>query len=140
MKVVLDASAVGKWYLIEEESKDMRKLRDEILIGEVEAHVPELMLIELANLLRYARGLSPEDVVKGVRAAMSIGLIMHRFDELLEKAVEIAFKESLTVYDSTYVALTENLNAMLITYDDRLLKNVKRACKASEILSRLNSL
>jgi predicted nucleic acid-binding protein len=87
MKVVLDASAVGKWYLIEEESEDMRKLRDEILIGEVEAHVPELIFIELANLLRYARGLSPEDVVEGVRAATSIGLIMHRFDELLEKTV-----------------------------------------------------
>lgn len=137
MKVVVDASAVAKWYIAEDESKEMRLLRGEILEGRVEAHVPNLIFVELANLLRYAIGLSSDDVINGVRAAMSIGLVVHSFEEVLEKAVEIAFRKDLTIYDSVYAALAEILDATLITYDDELLEKIKRSAKAGDFLKRL---
>ncbi|MCC6023521.1 MAG: type II toxin-antitoxin system VapC family toxin [Thaumarchaeota archaeon] len=129
MEVVIDASAM-KWYLKEE----MRLLRSEILAGRVKAHVPSLVFIELANLLRYARGLSSGDVVNGVRAAMSIGLIVHDFEEVLERALSIAFERDLTVYDSIYAALAEALDASLITYDEKLLEKVDRSVKAGDMI------
>ncbi len=52
---------------------------------------------------------------------MRIGLIVHDLEELLERAVEIAFENDLTVYDSVYVALAEIIDATLVTYDEELL-------------------
>ena len=134
MRVVLDASALAKWFLVEEESREMRLLRDKIIGSEVEAHVPSLVFVELANLLRYSRGLTPGDVADGVAATMSIGLVVHDFVEVLGEAVSIAFEKGLTVYDSIYVALAEKLDAVLVTYDKVLLREVKRSKKASQLL------
>lgn len=137
-KVVLDASAVAKWYLKEEESREMRVLRASIVAGNLEAHVPDLVFVELANLLRYARGANAADVVGGVRAAMVLGMVVHSFEELLEKAVEIAFARDLTIYDSVYAALAELENAALVTYDRELLRKVEKARKASDLLREVS--
>jgi predicted nucleic acid-binding protein len=134
MRVVLDASALAKWFLVEEESREMKTLRDKIIGGEIEAHVPGFVFVELANLLRYSRGLTPGDVTNGVAAAMSIGLVVHDFEEVLGEAVRIAFEKGLTIYDSIYVALAEKLDAVLVTYDKVLLRGVKRSQKASQLL------
>lgn len=137
MRVVIDASAAAKWYLLEDGSEEMRVLRSHILSGSVEAHVPSLIFFELANLLRYTKGLSPEDVINGVRAAMSIGLIVHGLEELLERAVEIAFENDLTIYDSVYAALAEILGATLITFDSEILRRIKWSARAEEVLKLL---
>ncbi|MGC8932284.1 MAG: type II toxin-antitoxin system VapC family toxin [Candidatus Methanodesulfokora sp.] len=137
MRVVIDSSAAAKWYLTEDESEEMKLLRGEILAGRVEAHVPSLFFVELANLLRYARGLSSDDVINGVRAAMSIGLVVHNFDEVLDKAVEIAFRNNLTIYDSVYAALAEILDATLLTYDEKLLENIKKSARAKDLLKQI---
>jgi predicted nucleic acid-binding protein len=134
MRVVLEASALAKWFLVEEESREMRLLRDKIIGSEVEAHVPSLVFVELADMLRYMRGLTPRDVTDSVAAAMSIGLVVHDIVEVLGEAVSIAFEKGLTVYDSIYVALAEKLDAVLVTYDKVLLREVKRSKKASQLL------
>lgn len=138
IRIVLDASTIAKWYLVEEESREARALRDRIVAGELEAHVPSLAFVELANVLRFAKGLSTTNVVSGVRAAMVIGMVVHGFEELAERAVEAAFEKDLTVYDSVYVALAELVKAALITYDDELLRKVEGARKASTLLEEIN--
>jgi len=136
-RVVLDASAVAKWYFREEESEEMKALRTKIVTGEVEAHVPDLAFVELANVLRYAKGSSAAVVASGIRAAMVLGMRIHRFEELFEKAAEIAFAKNLTIYDATYVVLAELEDAPLVTYDRELLANVMRAQRASDLLRAL---
>ncbi len=64
MKIVLDSSAAVKWFVREEESGEMEELLGKFLSGEVEFHSPELLLVELANVLRYAKGLTPGDVAR----------------------------------------------------------------------------
>ncbi len=136
-RVVLDASAIAKWYLKEEESEEMKALRMKIVAGEVEAHVPDLAFVELANVLRYAKGSSVAVVANGIRAAMFLGMTVHRFEELFEKAVEIAFAKDLTIYDAIYAALAELKDAALVTYDRELLASVRRAQRASDLLQEL---
>jgi len=97
-------------------------------------NVPGLVFVELANMLRYTRGLTPGDVTDSVDVAMSIGLVVHGFEEVLSEAVRIAFEKGLTVYDSIYVALAEKIDAVLVTYDKVLLREVKRSQKASQLL------
>lgn len=132
MKVVLDASAIAKWFLIENESDYMKRIRNEIADKKLEAHVPDLIFIEIANVLRYSN-LSENDVELGIKAAMKIGLVLHRFEELIYDAIKIAFENDLTIYDALYVSLSNSLEAPLITYDEILLKKVNRAKKASEL-------
>jgi predicted nucleic acid-binding protein len=62
---------------------------------------------------------------------MQIGLILHRFEELIYDAVN--FENDITIYDALYVSLSNILEAPLITYDEILLKKVDRAKKASEL-------
>lgn len=50
MKIVLDASAVAKWFLKEDGSSEMRALRSLIAEGVLAAIAPTL-LVELANVL-----------------------------------------------------------------------------------------
>jgi predicted nucleic acid-binding protein len=121
MKVVLDASAIAKWFLIEKESDYMKRIRNEIANKKLEAHVPDLIFIELANVLRYSN-LSENDVKLGIKAAMQIGLVLHRFEELIYDAIKIAFENDITIYDALYVSLSNSLEAPLITYDEILLK------------------
>jgi len=132
MKVVLDASAIAKWFLIEKETDYMKRIRNEIASKKLEAHVPDLIFIELANVLRYSN-LSENDVELGIKAAMQIGLVLHRFEELIYDAIKIAFENDITIYDALYVSLSNSLEAPLITYDEMLLKKVDRAKKASEL-------
>jgi predicted nucleic acid-binding protein len=66
MKVVLDASAIAKWFLIEKESDYMKRIRNEIANKIIEAHVPDLIFIELANVLRYSN-LSENDIKLGIK-------------------------------------------------------------------------
>ena len=136
-KVVLDASAIAKWYLREEESEEMKVLRTKILTGEVEAHVPDFAFVELANVLRYAKGSNAAVVAEGVRAAMALGMTVHRFEELFEKVAEIAFARDLTIYDAMYAALAELEDAALVTYDNKLLAKTGRAQRASDFLRAL---
>ena len=132
MKVVLDASAIAKWFLIEKETDYMKRIRNEIASKKLEAHVPDLIFIELANVLRYSN-LSENDVELGIKAAMQIGLVLHRFEELIYDAIKIAFENDITIYDALYVSLSKSLEAPLITYDEMLLKKLNRAKKASEL-------
>jgi len=121
MKVVLDASAIAKWFLIEKETDYMKRIRNEIANKKLEAHVPDLIFIELANVLRCSN-LSENDVKLGIKAAMQIGLVLHRFEELIYDAIKIAFENDITIYDALYVSLSNSLEAPLITYDEILLK------------------
>jgi predicted nucleic acid-binding protein len=134
-KVVLDASAIAKWYRREEESEEMKALRTKILTGEVEAHVPDFAFVELANVLR--KGSNAAVVAEGVRAAMALGMTVHRFEELFEKVAEIAFARDLTIYDAIYAALAELEDAALVTYDNKLLAKTGEAQRASDFLRAL---
>ncbi len=137
--VVLDASAVAKWFVREKGSSDMRLIRDKIASGRLTGYAPNFVLIEIANLLRYSREASSEDVLNAVRS-LTILLHLKRDEELLEKAVRLAFKKSITVYDSLYVALAMEMGTKLVTYDRELLDKFGGvAIMAEELLRRMES-
>lgn len=54
-KIVVDASVVAKWYLIEEYSDNAIKLRNDYVRGLVQIIVPSLLEYEVLNALRYSR-------------------------------------------------------------------------------------
>ena len=136
VSLVLDASAVVKWFVEEEESNEMRKIRDLYLKGKVAVYVPSLLFVEFANALRFVKGLTLTDVVNAVKALNLLRLNVVSDLDVLDRAVELAFKTGITVYDAIYVALAKITNSKLITYDTELLDKFKDlAKKASQIIT-----
>ncbi len=137
-RLVFDASAVAKWFLREEESEEAKELRDLYLKGKLEIFVPRQIFMELANALRYTRGLSPKDVIDAVEALNALRLNVVEDEDVLKEAIKTAFEGDITVYDALYIALARKLDSKLITYDEELLSRFKNmAARAKEALAEI---
>jgi len=137
--LVLDASAVAKWFVEEDESREMRWIRDLYLKGAVTIYVPSLLFTELANALKRVEGLDSTDVINAVKALRNLRLKVVSDLEVLDKAIEVAFSHDITVYDAVYVALAEATGSKLVTYDKELLNKFSTtAGKASQAIKEIN--
>ncbi|MEL9941136.1 MAG: type II toxin-antitoxin system VapC family toxin [Ignisphaera sp.] len=135
--IVLDASAVVKWFVREDEFEEMKRVRDLIVGSKVRAYIPALLFIEVSNALRYTEGLTPEDIIKAIGALQKLGLEVVNDSELLEDAIRIAFEKEITVYDSIYLSLAKRVGGVVITYDREMLnKSGGIAMKASAFLKQ----
>ncbi|WGX95377.1 type II toxin-antitoxin system VapC family toxin [Nocardioides sp. L-11A] len=118
MTAVLDASA-----LAEIVANTPRAVAiDEWLVGHAgDLHLPHLAVVETASVLR---GWARSDQITAARAAAALedlaAFPARRWavDDLLPRIWSL--RDNLTAYDATYLALTESLDATLITCDARL--------------------
>jgi len=69
---VLDASVVIKWFSEEEYTDKAVKLREDFFRGELELAVPDLLLYEVSNALRYNPDFDENDVVEAVDSLFDI--------------------------------------------------------------------
>ncbi len=129
--VVVDASVVVKWLVPEDYSGEASRLRDDHLEGRVEAHAPDLLLLEAASALRkYAvRGLISEgDAIEALGLIGEAELRLHRVDrQLALEALKLSLELGVTVYDAVYIALALRLSAPMYTADEALLGNKRVA-------------
>jgi len=97
--------------------------------GTVHGHTATLAFTEVANaLLGYVRAdaLSLADATGALRALAGGPLRLHG-SGLAPAALGAAFDLGLSVYDATYAALAESLDAVLVTADRRLAAAVGNA-------------
>jgi predicted nucleic acid-binding protein len=116
--IVIDASAVIELLL---NSPAGAKVADRIFIEGESLHVPHLLDLEVAQVLRrYA--LSRE--ITAQRASQALDdfndLRLHRYAhfDFIPRIWEL--RTSMTAYDAAYVCLAEALNATLLTCDIKL--------------------
>jgi predicted nucleic acid-binding protein len=84
-------------------------------------HAPHLIDLEIANTLRryvLKRELSQDDADQAMGDLASIQLIRYPHTVLIARVWEL--RNNLTAYDASYVALSERLNAPLLTRDTAL--------------------
>ena len=123
---VLDSSVVIKWFSQEVDTDKALNLRDKFLNGKVEITVPDLQLYEIANALRYNSKLTKSDVTLAVQSLMDIGInIIIPTMDIIESAIEFAFRFNISIYDAYFVALANELKFTLITADEKLYRNIK---------------
>ena len=123
---VLDASVVIKWFSEEEYTDKALKLRDDFFKGEFELVVPDLLLYEVSNALRYNQSFDETDVVEAVDSLFDIGIsIIVPTQEAIKSAINFAFHHNITLYDAFYVALAKEIDFSLITADGKLYKKTK---------------
>jgi len=87
----------------------------------VALHVPHLIDVEVAQVLRrYVREaqIHPDDATDALHHLRDLDLTRHAHEPLLERVW--ALRHNFSAYDAVYVALSEALDASLVTSDRRL--------------------
>ncbi len=123
---VLDASVVIKWFSEEEYTDRALKLREDFSKGEIELVVPDLMLYEVSNALRYNSDFDETDVAEAVGTLFDIGIsIIVPNREVINSALNLAYEYKITIYDAYYVALAKEIDFILVTADRKLYLKIK---------------
>jgi predicted nucleic acid-binding protein len=126
-RIVIDASVAAKWFIPREPwEAEAQLLRGMIVSQHVEAYAPILLLYEISSILlrMVLRGvLKINDAIQILEALQNLGLNIQttgwrEFSEI----IQIAFITKLTVYDSVYLYLSKEIDAVLITADEELKK------------------
>ncbi|HWJ54977.1 MAG TPA: type II toxin-antitoxin system VapC family toxin [Vicinamibacterales bacterium] len=116
--IVLDASAILELLLGTPAGLEVgARLADPAMA----LHVPHLIDLEVAQVLRrYVRDaqLTEKDAVNALQDLRDLDLTRHAHEPLLGRVW--ALRQNFSVYDAVYVALSEVLDASLVTCDRRL--------------------
>jgi len=116
---VVDASSVVAYLLGEASELERDGMLDDI-------HAPNLLDVEVTQTLRGLLRGSKVDLVTAERGRVDLAQLAvrrHPDVHLLRRAWEL--RDACTTYDALYVALTEALEATLLTRDSRLARGVQ---------------
>ena len=123
--MILDASVVLKWFVEEKDSDKARQIQNEYSAGRISIVVPDLLLSEVANALRFNRNFTRHDIDDALSALSQMGIeTMPIGYELVKSAVRLAYDNDITVYDAIYFALAGELLDDFITADKRLCEKL----------------
>ena len=125
-RVVLDSSVVIKWFREGEASRDKAlELRQAYLDGHLSILFPDLLIYEIANVLRYKPDLSREQVRLAVQSLFDMGIdIVGITTQVIGQSIELAYDYEVTVYDASFIALAMESDAHFVTADERLFRKV----------------
>ena len=125
-EVVIDASVAIKWFTQEEDRDKAIEVRNKFIGEEIDIVVPDLILYEISNVLRYNPNFNFNDVKEAIESISDLDLtITIPLLTILRKAIQIAFSHEITIYDAIYIAIASDLNCNFITADKKLYNKVK---------------
>ena len=123
--IILDASVIVKWFSEEEHTDIALEIRERIRIGKEKVIVPDLLLYELANALKYNPNFDASDVSDALTSIFDMDInIVTPIPETINSAIKLGFQYNITVYDAFYIALARETELIYITADKRLCERV----------------
>lgn len=126
---IVDSSVVFKWYRQPGDEDYVQKaitILDGHLNGDLEIHVPDLLVYELGNILRFKEDLASKDGITILRDTFMLGMMIHAIDlPFAEEALRLAKQYDITFYDASFVALSHTINCPFITADKKLYARIK---------------
>lgn len=127
MKYAVDASVILKWFTQDREN-DLEKalqLRNDFRYRKIDLLCPELLIYEIANVLRYKSELDEQLILKAILSIYEMRILKSVNQKIMENAVKLARKYGITVYDSTYLSFAQHIGCYLITADKKLFQKIK---------------
>ncbi|BAY43813.1 hypothetical protein SAMD00079811_14000 [Scytonema sp. HK-05] len=125
IRCVVDTSVCIKHFIPDPLSLKVDQLLAHIGNSQNEFFVPDLFYIECANTLwKYVRaGLYPTTKVSADLATLkAFDFRVVSTVDLMADAVSIALAYNISAYDASYVALSQQVGATLLTLDQRLVR------------------
>ncbi len=125
MRYVLDCNLVADWFSPGELSPGVDRALRQVRSREIQAHAPELLLIEFAHFLtkRLRRRQMTREMVADVwEDFRRLPIEFHSIGPLAGSAFDLAVQNHATAYDATYVALAIGLDARVLTSDSGMQK------------------
>lgn len=128
IRYVIDASALVKLVVPEDDSDKMQALAALHRAGTIRLLAPDFILTECANVLgRYARRTETphQEMQEAFQILCQLGLeeVGHR--ALVEEALPLAMQHDQSVYDVLYLVLALREKIPLITADERFVNALK---------------
>ena len=133
--IVIDASVAAKWFIPEENSDKASKILRKYTEGKIELYAPDLLIYEVANVLRYRPDMTEEAHAMNSLFKLQLNLIPPS-SNVISEATKKAKVLNLSTYDACYVVIAETLATNLITADIKLYKK----CKGIELVFLLKDL
>lgn len=128
MFIVLDTSVVLKWFNQRDESniKIARQIYNDLVSGKIEVMVPDILPVELLNVLIVGKKLPVKEVQRSIYSLFRLPMVMKEpTAALLSLTTEVANMYSITSYDALFVALAKDENCRLISDDNKAHGKVK---------------
>ena len=127
----MDASVVAKWVLPGEPYQENAvKLKQDHVSGIASLSAPAFITSEVANALWRAVKLGrivEEDAQEALKALNDMRIELHESNWVqASKGLSIACKLDLTIYDASYLSLTDETKAQFITADNKLYEKAKK--------------
>jgi len=126
-EVVIDTSVAFKWFVAYGETglAEAGRLLRSHQRGEITLIAPSIIVVELANTLRYLTP-SAEDALGFIDDFDTAGV--HLFDttpDLVRNATVRASESGIGVYDALFLALAEQRRCMLASADRKAFGDIK---------------
>ncbi len=123
--VLLDTSVVVKWFVPEEDSERALTVRQAQEDRELQLYAPEVLLMELANALRYSSEFSAGEITEALETPFELNILLIPFSlDALNSAITLSMEHDLAAYDAYFLALAQALEIPLITADRRMLSRL----------------
>jgi len=129
-RVVLDASVVLKWYLVDEEYGHIAlNLLDNFMSNEWEFLAPSLLEYEVINGLTFAqkRGRLKEEILcSAIEGFVQLEMKLVNLSHFYPRVLHYCKLYGCSAYDASYLGLAETEGVALITGDEKLYNMVKK--------------
>ncbi|MEQ9715511.1 MAG: type II toxin-antitoxin system VapC family toxin [Candidatus Asgardarchaeia archaeon] len=131
MEIVVDASVVAKWYLIEDFREDALKLRDDYIRGHIKLIAPMILPFEVLNAIRFSKRNIDDEILINVGESLlyyDISLFSITKD-FLHEIIKSCIANGITVYDADYVSLAKLRKSILFTANQKLIDRLNKEYK-----------
>ena len=130
LRCVIDASVGIKQFVPDPLTPKVNQLFAHLAIPETEFFIPDLFYIEITNIFwKYVRAklYAVADVQADLATLKTFPLQVISMSELMEEAINISIAYGISAYDASYVALSQRVNAPLLTLDQKLVNSLATA-------------
>ncbi|GAI78792.1 unnamed protein product [marine sediment metagenome] len=129
MEYILDSSVIFKWFSYENEENVDKALSilDMYRENKLEIIIPELVIYEVSNALRFNNNFSSIETRKIISTLINLELnVIGLNSKVMDSAIKIAYEENITIYDAVFISLSKIMKVPLISANPRHHKVLKR--------------